>query len=97
MNEVVYSLANMATFMIPSSPTNVLAQKGFGCYLPYQLHSTFPAIIDTGAMITISPNHDDFDPRYSSTEGDVLQGLTPGLQIKGTGTVQWAFTLMMWC
>ena len=44
-------------------------------------------------MITVSPDHDDFDPRYTPTEEDVLQGLTAGLQIEGTGTVQWALHL----
>ena len=63
---------------------------------PVQLinrHSTFPVITDTGATITISPNCDDFDPRYTPTEGDVLQGLTAGLQIECTGTIQWALHL----
>ena len=83
----------MATFVIPSNPTNLLAQKVFGWYLPYQWHSTFPVILDTGGMITISPNHDDFDPGYTPTEGDVLQGLAIHLQIEDTGTIQWALHL----
>ena len=58
----------MATFVIPGNPTNLLAQKGFGWYSHYHWHSTFPVIIDTGATITTSPNHDDFDPSYTPTE-----------------------------
>ena len=61
--------------------------------MPYQQHSTFPVIIDTGATITISPNHDHFDPGYTPTVGDVLQGLAAGLQIESTGTIQWALHL----
>ena len=53
----------------------------------------FPIIIDTGATITISPDHDDFGPRFARTEGNVLQGLATGLQMKGTGTIQCALHL----
>ena len=47
----------------------------------------FPIIIDTGATITISPDHDDFGPIFAHTERNVLQGIATGLQMKGTGTI----------
>ena len=53
----------------------------------------FPVIIDSGAIITISPDHDDFGPSFAHIEGDVLQGLATSLQIKWTGTLQWALHL----
>ena len=56
-------------------------------------HPTFPVILDTGATITITPDHTDFGPEFTPSEGDVLQGLATGLRIEGTGTIQWAFHL----
>ena len=80
---------------LPASrqPYTFPAQNVFGWFLPYQQHPTFPVILDTGATITITPDHTDFGLEYTPSEGDVLQGLAAGLQIEGTGTVQWAFHL----
>ena len=37
--------------------------------------------------ITIAPDHSDFGSEFAPSEGDVAAGL----QIKGTGTIQWEF------
>ena len=61
--------------------------------MPYQWHTTFAVILDTCPTITIAPDRTDFGLEFTPSEGDVLQGLVAGLQIEGTGTVQWAFHL----
>ena len=53
---------------------------------------TFPVIVDTGATITITPFLTNFMTPLTTTEGAVLQGLTKGISIKGSGHVHWCLT-----
>ena len=53
---------------------------------------TFPVIVDTGATITITPFLTNFMTPLTTTEGAVLQDLTKGLSIKGSGHVRWCLT-----
>ena len=88
-------LANMATLLYSGNPTHFLPRKVFGWFLPYQQHPTFPVILDTGATITITPDHTDFGSEYTPSEGDVLRALQLASKLKALGLSSGPFTLIL--
>ena len=69
-----------------STGPNLSQRSSFSWTVP---SPSFPVTIDTGATFTITPFYSDFVTGLTSTKGAILHGLAMGLQIEGSGMVDW--------